>query len=230
MKKTIGLIGGMGPMATCDLMRKLVELDPAATDQDHVRIMVDCNTNIPDRTAAILEGGADPVPAMLDSALRLQQMGADVLIMGCNTAHYFYDRLVPSLQIPFLHMIRETAEQARALGIRRAGLLSTDGTRRSGLYDRFFREAGIELLTLEPADQAVVTSVIYDQVKAGRMDFDIEPLQQVVDGLAGRGAEAVILGCTELPVVFPRIRFSAHVLDPTEILARAALRFAGALS
>ena len=78
--------------------------------------------------------------------------------------------------------------------------------------------------------QTVVTSVIYDQVKAGRMDFDIEPLQQVVDGLAGRGAEAVILGCTELPVVFPRIRFSAHILDPTEILARAALRFAGALS
>ena len=97
MNPVIGIIGGMGPLATCDLMQKIIEYTDADTDQEHVRICVDCNTNIPDRTTAILHGGKSPVPELVKSAKRLEAMGAQVLIMSCNTAHYFYDRLAEAL-------------------------------------------------------------------------------------------------------------------------------------
>ena len=126
MKKTIGIVGGMGPLATSDLFRKIVEITDAASDQEHVRVCIDNNTEIPDRTAAILKGGEDPVPEMVKSAVRLQGMGADVLIMPCNTAHYFYDRLTPFVDTPFLNMIEETAKEIKRRGIKKAGLLATD--------------------------------------------------------------------------------------------------------
>ena len=109
MNPVIGIIGGMGPLATCDLMQKIIEYTDADTDQEHVRICVDCNTNIPDRTTAILHGGKSPVPELVKSAKRLEAMGAQVLIMSCNTAHYFYDDMIPYSETPFLNMINETA-------------------------------------------------------------------------------------------------------------------------
>ena len=105
MNPVIGIIGGMGPLATCDLMQKIIEYTDADTDQEHVRICVDCNTNIPDRTAAILQGGKNPVPELVKSAKRLEAMGAQVLVMSCNTAHYFYEDMIPYLETPFLNMI-----------------------------------------------------------------------------------------------------------------------------
>ena len=110
MKKTIGIVGGMGPLATCDLFKKIVEITDAACDQYHVRVCIDSNTEISDRTAAILSGGKNPVPELVKSAVRLQGMGADVLIMPCNTAHYFYNQLVPFVDTPFLNMLEETAK------------------------------------------------------------------------------------------------------------------------
>ena len=110
MKKTIGIIGGMGPMATCDLMKKIFEVSDADCDQNYVHVCVDCNTNIPDRTKAILEKGEDPIPEMVKSAVSLQNMGADLLMIPCNTAHFFYDRLKIFTDIPILHMPRETVK------------------------------------------------------------------------------------------------------------------------
>ena len=109
MKNTIGIVGGMGPLATCDLFRKIIEVTEAGSDQEHVRVVIDSNTEIPDRTAAILAGGKDPVPELRKSASHLVSIGADLLIMPCNTAHYFYDQVAPTVEVPFLHMIRETA-------------------------------------------------------------------------------------------------------------------------
>ena len=115
MKKSIGILGGMGPLATADLFKKIVLLTKAGCDNDHIRIYIDDNAQIPDRTAAILEGGADPVPTMTDSVKKLSSIGADVLIMPCNTAHYFLPRLKEVSPIPFISMLEETAGRATAI-------------------------------------------------------------------------------------------------------------------
>ena len=228
MKKTIGIIGGMGPLATSDLFRKIVEVTDAKSDQEHVRVCIDNNTEIPDRTAAILSGGEDPVPEMAKSAVRLEGMGADVLIMPCNTAHYFYDRLTSFVDTPFLNMIEETAGEMRRRGIKRAGLLATDGTCRSGVYKHVFDAVGIELCMPSPNRQKSVMDVIYKGVKAGNLSIDLTGFYETMEELFAAGAETLVLGCTELPVAFDLFHIERPKIDPTLVLAKAAVRFVGA--
>ena len=128
-KKTIGILGGMGPLATADLFEKITLLTKAETDRDHIRVYIDSNTNIPDRTAAILNGGADPVPEMADALKHLEQCGADCVIMPCNTAHYFLPRLQAMTKLPFLSILTAAAEAcARQFPGRTVGILATRGT------------------------------------------------------------------------------------------------------
>lgn len=228
MKKTIGIIGGMGPLATCDLFRKIIDVTDAATDQENVRVVIDSNTEIPDRTAAILAGGADPVPELVRSAGYLQSIGADVLIMPCNTAHYFYDQVAPTVSIPFLHMIEETANALRRQGIDTVGLLATDGTVRSGVYDKAFDAAGITSLVPDAEGQQHVMDVIYKGIKAGNMDIDLTGFNAAMDDLFARGAQVLVLGCTELPVAFQEFGIDRPNIDPTHVLAAAAVQFVGA--
>ena len=205
--KTIGIIGGMGPLATMDLFRKIVELTDSENDQGHPRVLIDSNTNTPDRTPAILCGGADPLPEMVRAALLLERGGADVLVMGCNTAHFFYPKM----------------------GLSSVGLLATDGTVQSGVYAREFERQGIDLVTPDAAGQKAVVTMIYQGVKTGRASWPVEEISRVIGDLAARGARAVVLGCTELPVAFSRYRIQSGlpVLDPTEVLAESAIRFVG---
>lgn len=228
MKKTIGIIGGMGPLATCDLFRKIVEITDAGCDQEHVRVCIDNNTEIPDRTAAILQGGKDPVPEMVKSAVRLQGMGADVLIMPCNTAHYFYPRITPYLDIPFLHMPEETAKEIKRRGIKKVGLMATDGTVQSGVYDPAFAAQGIEVCLPSGEGQQAIMDVIYKGVKAGNRSIDLGGFYGAMDELFGQGAEALVLACTELPVAFDLFSIDCPSIDPTLVLAAAAVRFVGA--
>ena len=159
--RTIGILGGMGPLATVDLFRRIVEMADSPNDQGHPRVLIDSNTNISDRTAAILNGGADPLPEMVRSALLLERGGADVLIMGCNTAHYFYPEICRFVHLPFLNMLEETAKAALDKGFKSVGLLATDGTIRSGVYAREFEHHGIELLTPGPEGQTALMEMIY---------------------------------------------------------------------
>lgn len=228
MKKTIGIVGGMGPLATCDLFRKIVEVTDAKSDQEHVRVCIDNNTEISDRTAAILSGGPDPIPEMVKSAVRLQGMGADVLIMPCNTAHYFYDRLIPFVDIPFLNMIEETAKEIRQKGMKKVGLLATDGTCQSGVYKKVFDAMGIETCMPSPARQRSVMDVIYKGVKAGNLSIDLIGFYEAMEELFADGAETLVLGCTELPVAFDLFQIEKPNIDPTLVLAKAAVRFVGA--
>ena len=150
-KKTIGILGGMGPLATADLCRKITLHTIAATDQEHPRVVIDSNTDIADRTAALLHGGADPVPEMAKSARRLESIGADFLVMPCNTAHCFYDPVAAAGAIPVLHMIVLTRDALLSHGVKTAGLLATDGTIETGVYQKTFAGSGVELLTPSPA-------------------------------------------------------------------------------
>ena len=165
--KTIGIIGGMGPLATYDLAEKILNNTVASCDQDNIPVLIDCNTRIADRTAAILHGGADPRPEMKKSAKRLEEAGADVLIMACNTAHYFYDSVCEGINIPVLHMPRLTAQLLLKKGVKKAGVLATDGTCQSGVYGKALEEEGIEPVYPSSEKQGIIMSLIYDHVKAG---------------------------------------------------------------
>ena len=226
-KKTIGIIGGMGPLATADLFEKIVGHTKAACDQEHLHVVIDSNTNIPDRTAALLHGGADPLPELAKSAGRLEKMGADVLIMPCNTAHNYYDGIAAAVSVPVLHMVRLTAWALVERGVKKAGLLATDGTVRTGIYQKSFAGSGVELLTPDEAGQRAVMEMIYQGVKAGDMAFDAQPARQAMERLLAAGAEVLILGCTELPLAVKLYGIALPAVDPTLELALEAIRFAG---
>lgn len=227
-KKTIGIIGGMGPLATADLFEKIVGHTKAVCDQEHLHVVIDSNTNIPDRTAALLHGGADPLPELVKSAGRLEKMGADVLIMPCNTAHNYYDGIAAAVSVPVLHMVRLTAQALVERGVKKAGLLATDGTVRTGIYQKSFAGSGVELLTPDEAGQRAVMEMIYQGVKAGDMAFDARPARQAMERLLAAGAEVLILGCTELPLAITQYGIRLPATDPTLELALAAIRQAGA--
>lgn len=225
-KKTIGIIGGMGPLATADLFRKIVLNTKAASDQEHIKILIDNNTDIPDRTAAILYQKESPIPQLTKSAKLLCAMGADLLVMPCNTAHYFYADVQNSVDIPVLHMIGITRDTLAQKGVKKAGLLATDGTIRSGIYQKVFMDSGIELVTPQGNQQAAVMDLIYSGVKAGKTDYDTAAVRAVMDDMVAGGAETLILGCTELPVAVDMYKLDYPVCDPTLELARAAIRAA----
>ena len=228
MKKTLGILGGMGPAATCDLMEKIISLTAAEKDQEHIHVIADVNTNIPDRTAAILHGGDDPAPEMIRSAQRLEAAGADILLLPCNTAHYFYDRVAAAVKIPILHMPRLTAAALREAGVKKAAVLATDGTVRSGVYETALRAEGLEPVYPDEADEDMLMRLIYDGVKGRRAPLTSFPVTDVLDRLRARGAERFVLGCTELPIAFRELGLREDCVDPTRIMAFAAVRAAGA--
>lgn len=229
MKKSIGILGGMGPLATADLFRKIVTMTKAGCDNDHIRIYIDDNASIPDRTAAILSGGQDPVPVMAESLRKLEACGADCIIMPCNTAHYFLPRLQAMTETPFLSMLEATAKAcaARFPG-KNAAILATKGTLATGLYEQALTAAGADFLIPDAGEQDALMRVIYDGVKA---DADPETyradMETVLAGLSRRGADYFILGCTELPLAAQLLQLPQPMIDPTAELARAAIRFCG---
>ncbi|MGM9534743.1 MAG: aspartate/glutamate racemase family protein [Intestinibacter sp.] len=228
MYKTIGIIGGMGPKATCDLMEKIIASTDAENDQGHIHICVDCNTNIPDRTKAIVDHGKNPIPEMVKSGIRLESMGANLLIMPCNTAHYFYDELIKYLDVPFLNMPFETGKYLKKKGIKKVGILATDGTVQSKIYDKPLMNQGIEVVYPSSENQKSVMSLIYDCVKSHHKDYSEVHIEKVVQELLDKGAEKIILACTELPIAFRDLGIDKNCVDPTLILARSAVEFAGA--
>lgn len=225
-RKVIGIIGGMGPMATADLFMKIIENTQAASDQEHLHVLIDNNTDIPDRTANILIGSDAPLKPMAEAARRLEAQGADLLIMPCNTAHYFYEPLCRNTTLPVLNMPEITAEYCAEKGLRCAALLATEGTIRSRIYDRFFAERGIRLLTPSQEGIKKLMHLIYDEVKAGKPAHP-EVLWPELEALKNQGAEVFLLACTELPLVFHEDDPHFCFADPTRLLALAAIQAAG---
>ena len=224
-RKVIGMIGGMGPMATADLFIKIIENTKADRDQEHLHILIDNNTDIPDRTEHILIGSNAPLEPMAESAARLQAQGADLLIMPCNSAHHYYEGLCRRTDLPVLNMPELTAKTCEEQGIRCAALLATEGCIRSGIYDPYFDALGIRLL--KPSEEGIraLMYLIYDEVKAGKEPHP-EILYPEMERLKKEGAEVFLLACTELPLAFDETT-PFDCLDPTLILAQAAILAAG---
>ena len=214
-------------MATADLYKKIVSFTEASSDNEHIHVIIDSNVNIPDRTAAILRGGADPLPELTKSARLLERAGANILMMPCNTAHFFYDAVCAATELPVLHMLRLTAEAIKRQGVNKVGLLATDGTIQTGIYARLFSDNGIAYMEPAEAEQRAVMDAIYKGVKAGVRNYDSSKLRAALDAMRSRGAEAFVLGCTELPIAFEDYRLDHPTIDPTSVLARAAVAAAG---
>lgn len=230
MTKAVGIVGGMGPAATCDLMEKIVRATDAPDDQHHIRLYVDVNTGIPDRTDALEGRGPSPVPAIEESMRKLASIGAELLAMPCNTAHCFLNRIALPQGVPFVHMPNETARALAAEHVGCAAVLATDGTLESGLYTRALEDASVRPLYPTPDQQRLVMSVIYDYVKKGARTAGELPgtdVTQLVADLAARGAERIVLACTELPLAFSALGIEG-CLDASDVLARAIVRAAGA--
>lgn len=229
MKKTIGILGGMGPLATADLYRIIVESTRADCDNDHIRVYIDSNPAIPDRTAAILRGGKDPVPEMLSALRNLEKCGADCVIMPCNTAHYFLPRLQKETSLPILDMPAIAAARcARLFPGKRACILATKGTLESGVYACALEREDVPFMTPEEAERDELMRLIYDVVKASKpIAPEKENWQRLLAGLRERGADYFILGCTELPILSHALAVPGPFVDPTLELAKAAIRFCG---
>ncbi|MEA4846622.1 MAG: amino acid racemase [Clostridiaceae bacterium] len=226
--KTIGIMGGMGPLAAARLFERIVLLTKAGCDNEHIPMIIDNNTNIPDRTQAILNNGKSPVPELVRSALRLELMGADAIIIACNTAHYFYDDIVKFVKIPVINMVEETGRYIikNDPAVKCAGLLATEGTCASGIYNKIFEKLGLELVIPEAEEQQHITDLIYG-IKEGREDMNPENTIRVVSALKKRGAEVIVLGCTELPIAFGMFDICSSYVDSLEVLAMSAIAHAG---
>lgn len=229
MKKSIGILGGMGPMATADIFTKIVAHTKAGADSEHIRIYIDNDPAIPDRTAAILAGGNDPVPEMTAALRNLERCGADCILLPCNTAHYFLPRLQAMTDIPFLSMPEATARAcARLFPGKTAGLMATRGTLSTGLYEKAMVQAGVKYAVPDEAGRDALMRVIYEGVKA---DADPESYRDgmalAMDGLKAQGADYFVLACTELPLAFSLLDLQAPFIDPTLELALEAIRFCG---
>lgn len=232
-QKTIGILGGMGPEATIDLFSKIVKGTEARRDQDHLRVLIDNNPKIPDRTLAILGKGPSPLPLLIECGKKLERMGAQFLIIPCVTAHHFHHDLQRRLKVPVLHVVEETKRYLllHHKGIHRIGLLATTGTIRTGLFQRVFTESPIELIVPSPETQErKVMEAIYGVrgIKAiGPSSCSKRLVRQAARELIRKGAEAVIAGCTEIPLVLKDGDLPVPVVDPLWVLAKAAVEKAG---
>jgi aspartate racemase len=226
--RIIGVLGGMGPAATADFYWEIIKLTPARRDQDHIPVLIYSNPRMPDRTRAILEGAEDPLPWLLEAAVTLERGGAGMIAIPCNTAHYYLPQIQASVRIPVLNMVEETCLTVRSQfpRARAVGLLAATGTVQCKIYHQVCERQGMQLITPSEEDQARVHNAIF-QVKGGDRDGTAGGVfESIGEGLIRMGAEAVILGCTEIPVAFNPRRVEYFSLSSTRVLAQAAVDWA----
>ena len=217
MRKTAGVLGGMGPESTVDFMAKVIAATPAGTDQDHARLLVDQNPGVPSRQAAILEGGEDPGAVLAAMARGLEQAGADFLVMPCNTAHAFTQAIAAAVSIPLVSIIDVTVAACREHEA--IGLLATAGCLEAGLYQKALDAAGIAVVIPDEAGVAEVQQLVME-VKGGNCGPDITArMRSVAKALVGRGASALVAACTEIPLVLDDSMIPVPLVSSTDVLA-----------
>ncbi len=222
--KTLGVLGGMGPLATVDFLGKLTQATPAALDQDHVPMVVHFCPQIPDRSDALAANGPSPLPSMMAAARQIERAGAQALVIPCNTAHAWYDDLSACLGIPVIHIVDAAVAQIpAALRHEPVGLLATRGTLAHGIYTQ--RQPDLNwVLPLEQEMRDWVMPAVR-AVKSGDMDTARRCLEQAIAALQQRGARSIMLGCTELPLARAGVSHEVPLIDATHALALSAIRW-----
>jgi len=226
-RRTLGVIGGLGPLATALFLELVIQMTDAACDQEHLDMVIFNTPSIPDRTRFLLGLSADsPLPGMVRIGRALAADGCHCIAVPCITAHAFYRELSEAVDRPVLHAVRETARHLREAGVSTAGIAATDGTLATGLFQAEFAAVGIRAVVPSPDAQRQVMSIIYDDVKAGR-PADLGKFDAVSDELRRGGAEAVVLGCTELSLVKREREIGPGYLDAMEVLAVESVKACG---
>jgi aspartate racemase len=227
--KIVGIIGGMGPAATVDMMSRVIRATPATDDVDHIRMLVDNNPKIPSRIKAIMEGnGESPAPCLIAMAQNLVAWGADFLAIPCNTAHFYYDAVQSAVDVPVLNMIdlAVAAIVSKNSSVRRPGLLASTGVLMTGLYKKRFEKKGLALITPDdPGQKKVMTAI--RQIKTGHYGTrEIETVNAVASELTTAGADVLIVACTELSIISSVLKSNVRIFDTAQILAEAVVQAA----
>ncbi len=223
----LGVIGGLGPMATAVFMRYVTELTDAKSDQEHIEMLIHSVPSIPDRTAFILKKSTlDPRPRLIEVGKGLKAQGAELIAIPCMTAHYFHAQLESEIGVPIINGIEATAEYLAGRGVKKAGIAATEGSVKTGLFQNALIKAGIEPLTLSREGQSIVTETIYKEIKAGKKP-DMERFSLAEKEFKQKGADAIILGCTELSLLPEDKLEKGLYADAMKILARKAVLAAG---
>lgn len=221
---TVGVLGGLGPMASVYFYEMVVNMTDAKTDQEHVDMIIANRATTPDRTAFIVgNSNEDPSNVLIDDAKKLEKYGVDFIVMTCNTAHYFYEKIARSVNLPLINIVEETIKHAKATNHKKLGILATTGNIKTRLYQTMCEKYDMKYLTLDNKRQSQVMEIIYDDIKSGK-PADMDKFNSVVNYLKENGCDGVILGCTELSILKNDNELDGNFyIDSLEVLARETI-------
>lgn len=229
-EKVLGVLGGVGPLATIYFADLVIKMTQADTDQEHIAMVILNHSSIPDRTEYILDKSKpNPLPVMIRDAKVLEEDDCDYIVIPCNTAHYFYEEIQKSVSVPIINILEETVKYCEKTvpNIKKIGVLATDGTIKSNAYQIIIEKHSLECAVPSAEDQKSLMNIIYNQVKAGK-EVDIFEFQRIIGELKKQGCDAVVLGCTELSIIKKDFDISrADIVDSMECLARASILACG---
>ena len=230
MKKRLGVIGGLGPLATAWFMELVIRMTQARTDQQHLDMILYNIPSIPDRTAYLLDPTKEnPLPPIVSIGKALAAQEAEYIAIPCVTAHFFLKELAREIPIPIIDAVGETAAHLKENGVSAAGILATDGTIATKLLQHALEKEGIGAVLPDPEEQGQVMELIYQDIKADR-PADMEKFRRVSKNLRQRGAQVIILGCTELSLIKREQNIGPGFIDALEVLAQqSVLRCGGVL-
>ena len=226
-EKVVGILGGMGPDATVDLMQRIIRLTPALDDADHIRCIVDNNPKVPSRIKALIEGhGEDPGPCMADMGRRLEAWGADFLVIACNTAHYYYDAVQEAVGIPVINLIGLVARHIKTAfpNVDQVGILASPAVAKTGLYTRRLQQLGIGDVWPDTQHQEYLLGVIKSIKQGDCGERVIETYTDVCDHMKQKGVSLAIVACTELSAIGGQLPLDS--VDAADILAKEIVQVA----
>jgi aspartate racemase len=224
----VGVIGGLGPEATCDFFGKVLAHSHAKTDQEHLHLIIENNPKTPNRNQAIAGTGPSSAPALCAMAQTLEKAGADFIIMACNTAHAFEKEIRSAIKTPFVSLIDEVVKEVSSTrgGGTRVGLLAAQGCIDSRIYHKAFQSKAIEVMTLDAQAQADFMTLLY-RIKSGERGSAVrEAMRELAEVLVSQGVNVLVAGCTEVPLVLDQTCCSVPLVDSTDVLAKRCVVYA----
>lgn len=219
----LGVIGGLGPMATAYFLELVIKMTDAHCDFEHVEMIIHSCPSIPDRTNYILDKcNDDPITPMIRIGKQLVQQGANYIAIPCITAHCFHEKLIDEIKVPIIHIVKETALHLKDKGVETVGIAATDGAIATKLFQNELAAVGINTVIPSTKNQRYVTDLIYGNVKAGQ-PIEMDKFAIVSDELRKKGSEVIILGCTELSLIKRDFNIGSGYIDAMEVLAKASI-------
>lgn len=226
--KNVGVIGGLGPIATLDFFDRILKRTKAVREQDHLRLIIDNNTKIPDRNAYKRGEGPSPGPALASAARALQDAGAEFIVMACNTTHAWKAEIRAAISVPFISIIEETTKVVADLNPEGAGVLAVDACLSSNLYQEALTKRGVKPVLLPADSQRTFMELIY-RIKGGDTGETVKrSMATLARKLEAQGAEVIIAGCTEIPLVLTADDIDGELVNSTDVLVERTIVFAGA--